>query len=56
MKNIRPVSDLRNNFTEISREVHKSNQPVFLLKTAMEIWLCLALTPMKIYNLKVKYF
>lgn len=32
MKSIRPVSDLRNNFAEISREVHESNQPVFLTK------------------------
>jgi prevent-host-death family protein len=32
MKSIRPVSDLRNNFAEISTEVHESNQPVFLTK------------------------
>lgn len=32
MKSIRPVSDLRNNFAEISHEVHESNQPVFLTK------------------------
>lgn len=32
MKSIRPVSDLRNNFAEISAEVHQSNQPVFLTK------------------------
>ncbi len=32
MKSIRPVSDLRNNFAEVSAEVHQSNQPVFLTK------------------------
>ncbi len=29
---IRPVSDLRNNFTEISKTVHESKAPVFLTK------------------------
>lgn len=32
MKTIRPVSDLRNNFTEISKIVHETAQPVFLTK------------------------
>lgn len=32
MNNIRPISDLRNHFAEISREVHKTNEPVFLTK------------------------
>ncbi len=32
MTNIRPVSDLRNNFAEISRLVHDGNGPVFLTK------------------------
>jgi len=29
---IRPVSDLRNNFAEISRIVHETSEPVFLTK------------------------
>ena len=29
---IRPVSDLRNKFSDISRTVHESNTPVFLTK------------------------
>lgn len=29
---IRPVSDLRNNFTEISKTVHERKAPVFLTK------------------------
>ena len=32
MKTIRPVSDLRNNFAEISKIVHETAQPVFLTK------------------------
>ena len=29
---IRPVSDLRNKFSDISRTVHESNEPVYLTK------------------------
>ena len=32
MNTIRPVSDLRNNFAEISKIVHQTNDPVFLTK------------------------
>ena len=32
MPNIRPVSDLRSNFTEISKTVHESAEPIFLTK------------------------
>jgi prevent-host-death family protein len=32
MSNIRPVSDLRNNFSEISKAVHETQEPVFLTK------------------------
>ena len=32
MNSIRPVSDLRNNFAEISRQVHETQKPVFLTK------------------------
>lgn len=32
MPYIRPVSDLRNNFTEISKIVHETKEPVFLTK------------------------
>lgn len=30
--NIRPVSDLRNNFADISKTVHETEEPVFLTK------------------------
>ena len=29
---IRPVSDLRNNFADISREIHETDEPIFLTK------------------------
>lgn len=32
MKMIRPISDLRNNFADISKTVHETAQPVFLTK------------------------
>ena len=32
MNMIRPVSDLRNNFADISKTVHETDQPVFLTK------------------------
>ena len=32
MNAIRPVSDLRNNFADISKAVHESQRPVFLTK------------------------
>jgi prevent-host-death family protein len=32
MNTIRPVSDLRNNFADISRTVHETGEPVFLTK------------------------
>ena len=32
MNKIRPVSDLRNNFADISKTVHESGEPVFLTK------------------------
>ena len=32
MQNIRPISDLRNKFTEISRDVHETGRPIFLTK------------------------
>ena len=46
MPNIRPVSDLRNSFSEISKLVRESSEPVFLTKNAygnmvvmsMEAW------------------
>jgi prevent-host-death family protein len=35
MPNIRPVSDLRNHFAEITKEVQLSGEPVFLTKNGV---------------------
>ena len=35
MPSIRPVSDLRNHFAEITREVQESSEPVFLTKNGV---------------------
>lgn len=35
MPNIRPVSDLRNHFADIAREVAASKEPVFLTKNGV---------------------
>ncbi len=32
---IRPISDLRNNFTQISEAVHSDDEPVFLTKNGI---------------------
>ena len=35
MPSIRPISDLRNHFAEITREVHATDEPVFLTKNGV---------------------
>ncbi len=35
MPNIRPISDLRNHFAEITRQVQADNEPVFLTKNGV---------------------
>ena len=35
MPNIRPISDLRNNFTQISDSVHLDDEPIFLTKNGV---------------------
>ena len=37
MPQIRPVSDLRNSFAEISRSVHQSDEPVILTKNGYNV-------------------
>ena len=32
---IRPISDLRNKFSDISKDVHKYNEPIFLTKNGV---------------------
>ncbi len=35
---IKPISDLRNNFNEISEICHKEGEPVFITKNGQGIW------------------
>ena len=39
MIHIKPVSDLRNKYTEIEQLVVNEGQPVFLTKMVMKLWL-----------------
>lgn len=43
MKTIRPVSDLRNNFTEITRMVTETAEPVFLTKNGYGVMVVLSM-------------
>ena len=47
MKMIRPVSDLRNNFADISKTVHETAQPVFLTKNGYGDMVVLSMELMK---------
>ena len=43
MNMIRPVSDLRNNFADISKTVHETAQPVFLTKSGYGVMVVLSM-------------
>ena len=43
MEKIRPVSDLRNNFSEISKIVHETAEPVFLTKNGYGVMVVLSM-------------
>ena len=40
MLNIRPVSDLRNRFSEVEEDVLSKGEPVFLTKNGYGLWFC----------------
>ena len=44
MPNIRPISDLRNNFTEISQIVHEEDEPIFLTKNGVGDMVVMSIT------------
>ncbi|MBN1525369.1 MAG: type II toxin-antitoxin system Phd/YefM family antitoxin [Spirochaetales bacterium] len=35
MPKIRPISDLRNNFTQLSKSLHEENEPIFLTRNGV---------------------
>lgn len=55
MNMIRPVSDLRNNFAEISKTVHETAQPVFLTKNGYGDMVVLSMEAFEICNLKARF-
>ena len=54
MNMIRPVSDLRNNFADISKTVHETAQPVFLTKNGYGDMVVLSMEAFE--NLQCEYF
>lgn len=54
MNMIRPVSDLRNNFAEISKTVHETAQPVFLTKNGYGDMVVLSMEAFEIYSLRAR--
>ena len=55
MNMIRPVSDLRNNFADISKTVHETAQPVFLTKNGYGDMVVLSMEAFETYNLRARY-
>ena len=53
MNMIRPVSDLRNNFADISKTVHETAKPVFLTKNGYGDMVVLSMEAFE--NLRVRY-
>ena len=56
MNMIRPVSDLRNNFADISKTVHETAQPVFLTKNGYGDMVVLSMEAFENLNVKAKFF
>ena len=50
MPQIRPVSDLRNKFKEISYLVHESGEPVFLTKNGYGDMVVMSLDQFEVFN------
>lgn len=55
MPHIRPVSDLRNNFADISKIVHETAEPVFLTKNGYGDMVVMSIEAYEEKNLKVKF-
>lgn len=55
MNMIRPVSDLRNNFADISKTVHETEQPVFLTKNGYGDMVVMSMEAFEKCSLKAMY-
>ncbi|MDI3310505.1 MAG: type II toxin-antitoxin system Phd/YefM family antitoxin [Thermoanaerobacterium sp.] len=53
MPHIRPVSDLRNNFADISRIVHETQEPVFLTKNGYGDMVVMSMEAYEKFNLGI---
>ena len=56
MPSIRPVSDLRNHFAEITREVQESSEPVFLTKNGRGRYVIIDMEEYEKINATLKLF
>lgn len=52
MPRIRPVSDLRNNFADISRQVHENGEPIFLTKNGYGDMVVMSIETFEKYRLE----
>lgn len=56
MPHIRPVSDLRNNFADISRIVHETSEPVFLTKNGYGDMVVMSMEAYERYQFKSEVY
>jgi len=56
MPQIRPVSDLRNNFTDISRIVHETSEPVFLTKNGYGDMVVMSMETYELHQFKSEVY
>ncbi|HBQ86268.1 MAG TPA: prevent-host-death protein [Syntrophomonas sp.] len=56
MPQIRPVSDLRNNFADISRIVHETSEPVFLTKNGYGDMVVMSMEAYESYQFKSEVY
>jgi len=54
MPQIRPVSDLRNSFTEISKVVHETSEPIFLTKNGYGDMVVMSMEAYEKYKMEIK--
>ena len=56
MPQIRPISDLRNNFADISRVVHETSEPVFLTKNGYGDIVVMSIEAFEKYKLDIMVY
>ena len=56
MPHIRPISDLRNNFADISRVVHETAEPVFLTKNGYGVMVVMSMEAYERYQFESEVY